>query len=192
MFKLNESSKKWYVTTTINFGYLKEAYFNALMREHGKELDYLCKVELGSGRYGQRYGSEEEMTVFYKYYIQELDNASFGFTGDVQAIKKIDDGKSVYSSYAVKGSSFSFGSIEPIAKMAENIVNIFIPMIEKNKKEILRQLILKSETGIHQSIYLYSIDKAKKVILNTISKVDENNKFTDLLVAQGAELTSLK
>lgn len=184
MFKLNESSKKWYVTTTINFGYLKEAYFNALMREHGKELDYLCKVQLGGGRYG----SEEEMAVFYKYYIQDLDNASFGLTGDVQA--KNND-KSAYFSYAVKGSSFNFGSIEPIAKMAENIVKNLIPMAQKNKKEILRQLILKSGTDIHQSIYLYSIDKAKKVIHNTISKVDENNKFTDLLVANGGKQTFL-
>ena len=142
MFKPGES-KKWYVTTTINFGYLKEAYFNALMREHGLELDYLCKIQIGGdSSYLQRYGNEDEMAVFYKYYIQKLDNVSFGLTGDVQAAKKIN-GQSRYFSYAVKGSNFSFGSIEPIAKMAENILNNLIPIIEKNKKGILEQLILK-------------------------------------------------
>ena len=82
---------------------------------------------------------------------------SFGLTGDVQATKKIN-GEDRYFSYAVKGSNFSFGSIEPIAKIAKNIVN---DMIGKNKKEILRDLISKSETDMHQSIYLYAIDKSK-------------------------------
>ena len=181
--------KKWYVTTTINMGYLKEAYFNALMREHESDLDYLCKIQIRSDNdYLQTYGSEEEMAVFYKYYIQELDNVSFGLTGDVQATKKIN-GEDRYFSYAVKGLNFSFGSIEPIAKIAKNIAN---NMIGQNKKEILRQLISKSKTDIHQSIYLYAIDKSKKQILNTVNKVDKNHSFAKLLVAQGAELTSLQ
>lgn len=158
------------------------------MREHGEELDYLCGVQLGA----DPYGSEKEMAVFYKYYIKELDNTSFGFTNDVQAAKKINDDKYAYFSYAVKGSNFNFGSIEPIAEMAENIAKKLIPMRWKNKKEILRQLILKSETDIHQSIYLYATDKSKDKILDIISKVDKKHTFTKLMTANGAEQTSLQ
>lgn len=156
MFKAseNENNTKWYVTSGINFGNLKEAYFDALMRKHRSEMDYLCKIQsMGKGPYG----SHEEIRIFYDEYISKLDNANWLFTGDVNVKEEDENDNIAYVSYLVKSKSFSIAGLKTIYNAAQKMKKLTSDDLDEGIDKYLKTIMMKSEAEIYNTAKKYLV-----------------------------------
>ena len=157
MFKSERTDDTWYVTSGINFGNLKEAYFDALMREHNSEMDYLCKIQnMGE----ELYGSHEEIRIFYDEYISKLDNANWVFTGDVNTEEK-ENNNITYVSYLVKSKGFSIAGLETIYDAAQKMKKLTSDDLDKGINNYLKTIMGNSKAEIYNTVKKYLVKNEK-------------------------------